>query len=75
MSGTRAEHLAWAKSRALVYADMGDAGQALASMGGDLQKHPETADHPATSMGMALVLIGADLRNPAEIRRWIEGYQ
>ena len=38
----RAEHLQWAKDRALEYADMGDVANAMASLGSDLNKHPDT---------------------------------
>ena len=39
---TRAEHLAWCKRRAMEYVDAGDLSNAVASMGSDLSKHPET---------------------------------
>ena len=70
---TRAEHLAWCKERALEYADAGDATNALASMGSDLNKHPETANHSAMQLGMML-LIGGHLSSPQEARRFIEGF-
>jgi hypothetical protein len=38
---TRAEHMKWAKDRALEYADQGDTGNAIASLMSDLGKHPE----------------------------------
>jgi hypothetical protein len=44
---SRAEHLEWCKKRALEYVNRGDTSQAFASMGSDLGKHPETANHPA----------------------------
>jgi hypothetical protein len=67
---TRAEHLAWAKERALEYAD---ASQALASIGSDLSKHPETRGHPGPEL-MMLELLTGGLTSPAQIRRFIEGF-
>jgi hypothetical protein len=37
---TRAEHLQWAKARALEYVEAGDLANACASMLSDLSKHP-----------------------------------
>ena len=48
---TRADHLAWCKSRALKYVDAGDLNQAYASMVSDLGKHPQTEDHAAIQLG------------------------
>lgn len=70
---TRAEHLAWAKERALEYADQGDAANAMASIGSDLGKHPGTANHAGIQLGMMLLLSG-NLRGREEIRRFIEGF-
>jgi len=39
---SRAEHLAWAKARALEYVDAGNIMQAMASLTSDLTKHDET---------------------------------
>jgi hypothetical protein len=71
---TRAEHLAWCKERALEYVEAGDLHNAFASMNSDLQKHPETEGHIGSELGMMLMLSG-HLDSPAEMRRWIEGYQ
>ena len=70
---TRAEHLAWAKDRALEYADAGDLTNTLASLASDFGKHPETAGHAAIELGAMLALSGTDLRTPAELRRFVEG--
>jgi hypothetical protein len=70
---TRAEHLAWCKQRALAYVEMGDTAQAFASMGSDLRKHPDTAEHPAIMFGMML-LMGGKLNDPVEMRKFIEGF-
>jgi hypothetical protein len=69
----RADHLAWCKQRALEYVDAGDLEGAFASMGSDLRKHPETADHQAPMLGMMLMMSG-HLSTPAEMRDWINGH-
>jgi hypothetical protein len=70
---TRAEHLAQAKRRALKYVDAGDLPSALASIGSDLDKHPETRDHPGTKLGLILMINGS-LSTRDDMRRFIEGY-
>lgn len=70
--GSRAEHLAWCKKRALYYVDRGDLISALTSMTSDLNKHPETQGHAASELGMSLMIIG-DLDTPEKMRKWIEG--
>ena len=70
---TRAEHLRWAKDRALEYADRGDAANAIASLGSDLNKHPETRGHAAMELMMMLAM-GGHLGSPAELRKFIEGF-
>ena len=69
----RAEHLQWCKDRALEYVDRGDMSQAMASMRSDLQKHPDTADHPGMELMMMLAMSG-HMSEPAEVRRFIEGF-
>ena len=70
---TRANHLAWAKERALEYVDRGDIAGAMASMGSDLDKHPETAGHASIMLGMML-LMGRHLSTPEQARKHIEGF-
>lgn len=70
---TRAEHLAWCKTRALAYVEAGDLNQAFASMGSDLSKHPETERHAGIQLGMMLLLSG-QLATKAQMRRFIEGF-
>ena len=70
---TRAEHLQWAKDRALEYADRGDASGAMASIGSDLRKHPETAGHPGIELMMMHLMSGL-LNGPGELRKFIEGF-
>lgn len=67
----RAEHLAWCKSRALEYLDEGDLANAVASMGSDLRKHPET-NCPDVLMTLGMMLIVQN--DAAGVRRWIEGF-
>jgi hypothetical protein len=67
---TRAEHLAWAKQRALEYVDAGDLPNAVASMTSDLSKHEETAFFVA-ELGM-LGMMAAGQRDREGVRRWIE---
>jgi hypothetical protein len=69
---TREEHLKWCKQRALEYLDAGDLVNAIASMGSDLQKHPETNPNPVL---MRLGMMYYDQGDPAAIRRWIEGFR
>ena len=71
--GTRAEHLAWCKTRALEYVDAGDLQGAFASMASDLGKHSETAGHAGIELGMMLMLSG-HLNTPEEMRRHINGF-
>lgn len=70
---TRDEHLAWAKQRALEYADQGDAQQAMVSIASDLNKHPETENHSGIELGMMLLMTG-NLSGPQEVREFIEGF-
>jgi len=70
---TRSEHLEWCKKRALEYCDMGDVGQAWASMASDLKKHPETANHAGIELGSMMVLSGYP-SSPAEMRKFILGF-
>jgi len=70
---TRAEHLAWCKTRALEYVDSGDISGALASMTSDLNKHPETQDHPATTLGLILSM-GGHLKTKEQMKNHIEGF-
>lgn len=68
---TRAEHLRWAKDRAL--AELPDVGNAFASMLSDLGKHPELLDHPGKEIGVMLNANG-HLRTERQMKEWIEGF-
>lgn len=70
--GSRQNHLAWCKLRALKYADRGDDTNAMASMMSDLGKHPETKGHIGIELGMMLA-VGGMLKG-YEMRKWIEGF-
>lgn len=69
---TRAEHLQWAKDRALEYLKAGDLTNAWASFVSDLGKHPETAGHTAIQLGMLEMLMGG-LNTADKLRHHIEG--
>jgi hypothetical protein len=69
---TRAEHLAWAKERALAYLPA-DPQQAFDSMASDLGKHPETERHLGIELGMRL-LMGGQMNDPVKMREWIVGF-
>lgn len=69
--GTRAEHLAWCKDRALMYLDSGDITQAMASFASDLNKHSETAGHPAPELMLMHAMSG--LLDAKSCRDLIEG--
>lgn len=69
---TRDEHLDWCKRRALAYLP-GNVQDAVTSMLSDLGKHDET--RPVLEiMGMAGILV-IQTNNPAEARRFIEGFR
>lgn len=70
---TRDEHLAWAKSRALEYANQGDAINAMASMTSDLRKHPELERHAGIELGMTLMMTG-NLSIQHDAVKFIEGF-
>ncbi len=70
---TRAEHLQWCKDRAMQYVKKGDYQQAFASMGSDLNKHPETANHSAMKLGLML-LMGEQLNSMNKMSNFIEGF-
>jgi hypothetical protein len=66
---SRAEHLTWAKERALAY--LPDWSQAMASFVSDLGKHKETAGHAVIEL-MAMHAFSG-LLNERECRDLIEG--
>jgi hypothetical protein len=68
----RAEHLQWAKNRALEEVKRGDLQEAFASFISDLGKHTETQGHIAIMLGMQLNM-GGLLSTPREMTDWING--
>lgn len=70
---SRAAHLQWCKDRALAYVDAGDLHNAVASMASDMRKHPETKNHAGLEI-MIMLLLGGQLDTPAEVRKFIEGF-
>jgi hypothetical protein len=71
---TRAEHVAWAKARALEYVEAGEYDMAMASMMSNLNKHPEIDGVAALQWGKDVVgpLLAGDW---AAVRAAIEDYQ
>jgi hypothetical protein len=69
---TRAEHMAWAKQRALAYLP-GDPAGALASFLSDIAKHPET-NHPMSRQFTAMLMFGGHLETAEQVRKHIEGF-
>ena len=69
----RAEHLQWAKDRALEYVKRNDLKNAFASMQSDMTKHEETAGHMALEMGTTL-LLGGHLKTSDQMKDWITGF-
>lgn len=70
---TRAEHLAWAKGRALEYADQGETANAMASLISDLNKHEGTRGHTGVEL-MTMQAMAGHFERPGELRRCIEGF-
>jgi hypothetical protein len=70
----RDEHLAWAKDRALEYADQGDVALATASLISDLGKHKETSGHAGIQLMMMEATAGM-LNTPQRLRECIEGFR
>ena len=69
----REEHVEWCKQRAIEYLEVGDVMQAFTSMGSDLDKHPDTKDHPGVQIGLQLMMIG-NLSSVADMRHFIDGF-
>jgi hypothetical protein len=71
----RAEHMRWAKDRALEYADQGDGASAVASLRSDLSKHPETESScEVVDLLMFPLMLNGHLNSPAELRKFIGGF-
>lgn len=74
---TRAEHLQWCKDRALAYVRDGDLVNAVASMGSDLTKHPETAPLMHGPLGAMCVFAAmqAHQGDKESVERFINGFR
>ena len=70
---TRAEHLEWAKKRAIEYCDADDPAQAISSMASDLTKHPETENHGAIRL-MVMLKMSGQLETVKQVREFILGF-
>lgn len=70
---TRDEHLAWAKERAIEYANRGEVGNAVASLASDLRKHPGTAGHSGLEL-MSMLAVTGNFKGPGDLREFIEGF-
>lgn len=71
---TRAEHIAWCKSRALAHAKQGELSQAVASMVGDLTKHDETIAVLSNPFVMGPGQAAAVAGDAEAVIHWIEGF-
>lgn len=72
LNGTRAEHLAFCKERALEYLP-GDPPGALASLFSDMSKHAETRDH-ASLKNAGMLIFAGQLQTSEQVRKYIEGF-
>jgi hypothetical protein len=70
---TRAEHLQWAKERALRYVEDGELHSAVASILSDLRKHPDTELAGQAMGGVGLYEAARGTRE--SVRKFIEGFQ
>jgi hypothetical protein len=67
--------LDWCKARALAYVDEGDLASAVASMGSDIQQHPETKmSDRALSVLVMVAMLHVEAGDPNEVRHWINGF-
>lgn len=65
----RAEHLQWAKDRALAYLPA-DPKNAMFSMMSDISKHEKLQGHPG--LLISPIFYGGS-NDPVEVRKWVEG--
>ena len=72
MTGTREEHMAFCKKRALQYLDKGDVSQAIASMLSDLSSHEDTKGVGELMSGIGLMT--AMNNNQDEAFKFIDGF-
>lgn len=67
---SRAQHIEWAKARALEYVELGQLRYALNSLVSDLRKHPGTENHIAIQLGYNLWIQG-HLKTAEQMRDFI----
>lgn len=72
MLETRQEHIEFCKTRAYEYLEMGELGEAIASLQSDLRKHSETASHGAIELSLRLQMAG-QLNTKEDVRLFIDG--
>ena len=70
---SRKEHIDWAKGRAEEYLDLRRVQESWDSFSSDLQKHPDTANHPALEIGLMSLMLG-ELSTVQEMREFIQGF-
>jgi hypothetical protein len=70
---TRAEHLEWAKRRAIEYCDAGDWLDGWISFVSDLQKHEQLAGHIAIELG-SMQILGGLIKTAAQMKKFIEDF-
>jgi hypothetical protein len=71
---TRAEHLSWAKERALEFADRGDKGQTLASFVSDIGKFEGEPIVGRDTMALMTQDLLQFRTSPADLRNWVVGF-
>jgi hypothetical protein len=69
---TRAEHVEWAKGRAIQYVTDGMGSLAMASMLLDLRRHPDTEESARGGLLACLTVNQLDL---SSVRTWIEEFK
>jgi hypothetical protein len=78
VSGSRGEHLIWAKQRALNCVDMGDFTRAVAGLRADLAEHPLTKGLMSGDQalrGFKAAMDAALGRGPQALTKWIEDFE
>ena len=69
----RQEHLEWCKQRAIEYVEACETENAFVSFQSDMRKHKETENHSSLEL-MTQMFFGGMLSSPAQMRKFIEGF-
>ena len=71
---SRADHLTWAKQRALWELEPRGGGvpAAISSIAQDFASHPDLADHPACAL-VTLLAVTGNLSTTQQVREFVEG--